>query len=88
MVTEAEIISIFNDEGDALTMELDSEWEQDHKYQCRQTVWKHIPSGEYWEVMESRSGSPFTDWDYDEPSARRVYRKEETKVVVTWSANE
>lgn len=38
-------------------------WVQDGKYQYKDTIFSY--QGKYYELTESRSGSPFTDWEYD-----------------------
>lgn len=40
-----------------------TEWEQDYKYQNRLVVFKH--EDKFYGIWESRSGSPFTEWHYD-----------------------
>ena len=41
-----------------------SEWEQDHKYQSREVIFKY--DGKFYRIFEMRSGSPFTDWHYED----------------------
>ena len=88
-MNEKQILAIYdNDEYDTKVLSLvdDNEWEREYKdYQTRQRVFLHKPSKEHWLIYESRSGSYYTDYHYDEPVATRVYPKEETKVVITWS---
>lgn len=61
----------------------EDDWTQDHKYQHSYEI---VKDGEdnYFRIDNSRSGSPFTDWDYGEPSVVRVEPKTETIVRVVW----
>jgi uncharacterized protein (UPF0248 family) len=40
------------------------EWTQDYKYQTCSVVYKHLPSGDFYQAHWSRSGSYHTDWYY------------------------
>ena len=42
----------------------EGKWVQDYKYQHKESVVKHVPTGKYYQYEISRSGSPFTDWYY------------------------
>lgn len=84
--TPNDILRLFleNDQEDSpeLTIVESSEWEQDHKYQCRETVVHHVASDTFWEFGESRAGSYHTDWyynDLDEPD--QVFKKEVTTTI-------
>lgn len=64
-----------------------SDWTQDYKYQQQTAIVFHKPTGKYYEGTVSRSGSPFTDWEYDsDQTLYEVEKHEETRVVVTWKA--
>lgn len=41
----------------------EGDWAQDHKYQLKDWIFKY--EGKFYQLTESRSGSPFTDWYYD-----------------------
>ena len=41
----------------------EGEWIQDYKYQCREIVFKF--EDKHYSLVESRSGSAFTDWYYN-----------------------
>lgn len=41
----------------------EDEWTQDHKHQLKDWIFKY--EGKFYQLTESRSGSPFTDWYYD-----------------------
>jgi hypothetical protein len=64
--------SVFN--GDMLGWAIvrDGEWEQDGKYQWSDVITKHIETGICYMLTMTRSGSPFTDWHYDEPGSLKV----------------
>jgi len=60
------------------------EWTQDYKYQNMEVVVKF--EDKFYQLCFSRSGSPFTDWDYNDPEGLEVTRHEKvvTKTVVEW----
>lgn len=65
----------------------EGDWVQDYKYQLRTNYVKHKPTGKIYEYSQSRSGSPFTDWYYEEgvPEFNEVIQKERTIVEKYWS---
>lgn len=56
------------------------EWVSDYKYENRETVYLHKPTGRLVEVSESRCGSYWSDYEYYEPSLQEV-RPEEVTVT-------
>lgn len=57
-------------------------WEVDHKYENRETIVKY--QDKYYCILENRSGSYFTDYEYNDPF---VYEVQPIKVEVTkWAA--
>lgn len=59
-----EMVSITEDEYPAgFTAVEEGDWVQDYKYQHRETIFKF--QDKFYSLNESRSGSPFTDWNYD-----------------------
>ena len=68
----------------------EGEWTQDHKYQHKESVVKHVPTGKCYHYEISRSGSPFTDWYYshedgDFPDLVEVEKKERVITETYWS---
>ena len=62
----------------------EGDWTEQGKYSYCETI---VKVGEdYYGVSQSRSGSYFTDYHYDDPEVYRVKRKVEIKEVVTWEA--
>lgn len=64
-------------------------WSQGAKYQIQENVVLHIPTGKYYQYEISRSGSPFTDWEYsytygDFPELYEVEKKTHTIVQEYW----
>ncbi|AYX28471.1 Uncharacterised protein [Burkholderia pseudomallei] len=47
-------------------------WRSEHKYEHRDVIYRHKTTGRLFEVSESRSGSYWSDYEYDEPTAREV----------------
>lgn len=67
----------------------EGEWVQDYKYQTKESIVKHIPTGKYYQYELSRSGSPFTDWYYSYedgvfPELYEVVQEERTIVQKFW----
>lgn len=62
----------------------EGDWIEEGKYSYKETT--VLFNGEYFTVQESRSGSYFTDYHYDDSYIYPAERKEETKVVVTYPA--
>ena len=68
----------------------EGKWTQDYKYQHKESVVKHVPTGKYYQYEISRSGSPFTDWYYsyedgDFPDLTEVEKKERVITETYWS---
>ncbi|CAJ6883161.1 Uncharacterised protein [Burkholderia pseudomallei] len=57
------------------------QWVSDHKHEHRETVYLHKPSGRFVTVAESRSGSYWSDYEYDAPMLAEVEPREITKTV-------
>lgn len=70
------------EEGDEYVVIQNGEWQQDGKYQNAEHIVQL--NGEYFSILESRSGSYHSDWHYGTAYIAPVERKEETKVVVSW----
>ena len=69
----------------------EGEWTQDHKYQHKKSIVKHIPTWKFYQYELSRSGSPFTDWSYsyeygDYPTLGEVVQEERNIVQRYWDA--
>lgn len=41
----------------------EGDWSQNNKYQLKDWIFEY--EGKFYQLTESRSGSPFTDWYYD-----------------------
>lgn len=57
----------------------EGEWIDDGKYSSCETIIKH--KQEYYNVYQARSGSYFTDYEYDDPEVYKVVPKEVVKTV-------
>lgn len=57
------------------------QWVSDHKHEHREAVYLHKPSGRFVTVAESRSGSYWSDYEYDDPMLAEVEPREITKTV-------
>ena len=66
-------------------------WTQDSKYQHKDSLVKHTPTGKFYKYHVSRSGSPFTNWQYsyeygDYPTMYEVVQEERNIVQKHWKA--
>lgn len=66
------MIELVEDESFDIVEMQTTPWEQNNKWQFKKTIYCHEPSKTYWEITESRYGSPFTDWDYGDTQANQV----------------
>lgn len=57
----------------------EGEWRQDHKCQFKDWIFEH--EGKFYQLTESRSGSPFTDWYYDSDDWPKEVEVPEVKPV-------
>lgn len=64
----------------------EGEFTQGYKYQSCEDVYKHAPTGRYFEISNSRTGSYHTDWYYRKPSVREVIRQVKVVETVVWAA--
>lgn len=55
------------------------EWTQDYKYQLKDWIFRY--EGRFYQLTESRSGSPFTDWYYDSDDWKAEVEVEEVEPV-------
>lgn len=76
--TNAEIAEMFNDEDPELTIINEGSWIDDGKYSFRTSYVKI--EDKYYEIEQSRSGSYYTDYYYDDPEVYEVIPEE---VVIT-----
>ena len=61
-----------DDEHDDLEVVQESDWTSEGKYEYSDTVYRHIPTGRFVCIGQSRSGSYFSDYEYDDPSISEV----------------
>ena len=81
-MTNEEILELYDDRSKLITIIEDGDWVAEHKYQYRDVIIQF--EDKYYSINESRSGSPFSDYEYDEPTICEVTPVEKTIVVKTW----
>lgn len=59
-------------------------WVQDFKYQISESVVRHKESGKYFKIFHSRSGSYYSDYEYNAPEFYEVNPVAQTKIVLKW----
>lgn len=92
-----EIMAIDGEAVEELDVVFETEWEQDGKYQFKRTVVKLTDAAEfdpeqwpveatmepgYYLIHDSRSGSYYSDWEYNDPDISKVEPYEVT--VTKW----
>lgn len=85
-MTDLEIVrNMFDMDGiDAFdTVIEEGDWTQDAKMQFSEDIVEY--EGQYYMISQSRSGSPFTDWHYEEPEITKVTRSEKIIVKIIWT---
>jgi len=61
------------------------EWDECGRYQYATTIIQHKETGKYYSWSVQRSGSHFTDWNYEHDDyITEVVKREEIAVVVHW----
>jgi hypothetical protein len=83
MITEQDAIALHNDEcedwADWETVKK-GEWVSEHKYEHCSTIYRHKPTHRYFAVHSSRSGSYWSDYEYDDATANEVKPVEVTVI--------
>ena len=70
-----------------LVIQEEGDWEVDYKYQHITNIYFQEGTGKYFEMTMSRSGSPFTDWDYNyADTLNEVKLVEKVTVVKSWES--
>lgn len=49
------------------------EWTDEHKHQHKTDIYRHKPTGRLFALHNSRSGSYWSDYEYDEPTCNEVF---------------
>lgn len=89
-IENAEMMECIEEGAEDWEIVEEGEWTQDYKYQHQTNIVKHIPTGKFYEYSISRSGSPFTDWEYshsygDYPDLIEVEKKERVITETYWA---
>lgn len=79
---KTELYELFQDEAKSVEIVEDGDWIDDGKYSFKDTIVKYQDT--YYQISESRSGSYFTDYYYNDPDIYQVTRREETVVKTFW----
>ena len=70
---------VFDEVLDGYEIIEEGEWTQDSKMQYQEFIIKHLETGKFYSFEHSRSGSPFTEWDYDMREYPREYKLDEVE---------
>ena len=66
--------------NDLLEQVYEGPWEQEGKQQWQEVIFKATDDGKFYAFYATRSGSPFTDWYYDQFEYRTSDEEELTEV--------
>lgn len=89
-LTQKQLIELWREEelevnGVTLTVVEEGEFEQDYKYQSAQIIF--TDGSKNYSGYITRSGSPFTDWEYEDYGDADLTEVEKREVTVTkWVA--
>lgn len=62
---------IFWDDAEGFTMIEDGDWEVDYKWQNKRVIVQHDETRKYYALYRSRSGSPYSEYYYDDVETDR-----------------
>jgi len=85
---EKKVIALFEEEWDVdedyahFEVIEDGDWEVDCKYQFRSSIVKFMDK--YYQINESRAGSYYEDYYYDDPEIFEVNRVEKVVTTIVW----
>lgn len=65
-VTVEEYDLIIDGDMEGFSTVEDEGWQVEHKYESKRVIVKHEDSGNYYALYQSRSGSYFSHYEYDE----------------------
>ena len=82
MPFNATLFELFEDGNKAVEIVENGDWVDEGKYSYKETVVKYQDT--YYMISESRSGSYFTDYHYDDPEICQVMPRTETIVKTFW----
>lgn len=79
------IYEAFDEETDDIEVIESGEWKHKYKdYFAKESIVKF--DGKYYSIVDHRSGSYYTDYNYDAPNITEVEPKTETVVITKWVA--
>lgn len=79
------IYKAFDEKTDDIEVIANGEWEHEYKdYFAKESIVKF--DGKYYSIVDHRSGSYYTDYNYGAPNITEVEPKIETVVITKWVA--
>jgi hypothetical protein len=78
-MTAKEILELFEEEDPRLETVSAGDWVSEHKYELCTTIVEDTETGKLWAIHQSRSGSYFSDYFYDDPTATEVVAYQVTR---------
>lgn len=76
------LFELFEDEADEVALVESGDWIDNGKYSYREDV--VLYEGKHYMITQSRSGSYFTDYHYEDPEIYEVTPRTETVVKTFW----
>lgn len=71
-LTDQEVLKLFEEEDERLEDVQQGSWKNDAKYQHRESIVRDTETGKLYAIYESRSGSYWQDYEYDDPTVCEV----------------
>lgn len=76
------ILELWGDESESIKIVEDGDWEVDGKYQNCRTIVKY--QDKHYAIYQQRSGSYFTEYNYDDEEVFEVEPHEVVKITTEW----
>ena len=78
-----EIFEDFDEGMNTITIIAPGDWIEDHKYSRRATIVKY--QDKFYQIEESRTGSYYTDYHYEDPIVNEVTPEEVVVTKTIWN---
>lgn len=84
--TKEQIKEMIEDGAKELVEKQVGDWISEGKWESQESIYLHEPSQTYWSYYQSRSGSYYTEYYYDDPEITEVVPVEKIIKVTEWEA--
>jgi hypothetical protein len=85
-MTPIQILEMLDEDGEPITDDLilieEGVWKNNYKdFDLKQDIYRWRPTDQFFNVCSSRSGSYYSDYEYDDPTCGEVVQKVITKTI-------